>query len=133
MCLYLSGSSKFCFGGSAETSLHLKQYFVTTASHPRHTTSHRNPGLCLSPGLAVKSLSKPFLVRKAQLSASKTRLFVGPYIVDLYAGQENVYYSISKSGSSDIISLGSESSITEAESRARWTISKWICDDDLTS
>jgi hypothetical protein len=71
-------------------------------------------------GKSSKS-SKPFLLRRTKLSPSKTRLFVAGCVLDIHQGQGVAYYAISKSGSSEIIAMGTEPTMEEAEARARWT------------
>ena len=62
------------------------------------------------------------------MSTARTRMFLGPYIVDFHERNECVYYAISTTTSHDIVSIGHESTLQQAEQSARWTIaelSRW--------
>jgi hypothetical protein len=61
---------------------------------------------------------------RGRLSASRTRLFIGDYVVDLHERSDYTYYAISKKGCDDIISMGHETTYADAEASARWTITQ---------
>jgi hypothetical protein len=67
-----------------------------------------------------------FLVWRQQLEPGRARLCAGQFIVDLHNRNDCTYYAISKTGSNDILSIGHESTIEEAEASALWTIAQLI-------
>jgi hypothetical protein len=67
-----------------------------------------------------------FLVSKQHLDPGRARLCVGQYIVDLHNRNGCAYYAITKTGSDEILSMGHESTMDEAEASALWTIGQLI-------
>lgn len=51
---------------------------------------------------------------------------VGQYVVDLRGRDDCTYYAITKAGSDEILSIGHESTVEEAEASALWTIGQLI-------
>jgi hypothetical protein len=67
-----------------------------------------------------------FLVSKQQLEPGRARLCAGQYIVDLQDRNDCTYYAITRNGSNEILSIGHEATVEEAEASALWTIAQLI-------
>jgi hypothetical protein len=55
----------------------------------------------------------------------KTRQVVGEYAVDLYPANGRVYYTVTRSGSADLLSIGDQPTMELALKQAEWIINEW--------
>jgi hypothetical protein len=59
------------------------------------------------------------------LKETKQRQIVGEYIVDLYPANGRVYYTVTRKGTADLLSVGEEATMKDALKEAKWTIRKF--------